>query len=284
MNTLLLRQVAIDTYKENVAYLHRDCKLYRSEGFQALTGDSVQATQPSFARMNSTLANPGGDPGTEDDGSDEILETFTLSGASAGSLEDTAIASALPRANWSTASNEGVLAASFDFDGTGGPGGDFDWYIRTGETIFLNTSGDQIVGGPNGEPFFTQPVFNGVVDVNDLVVEAGGRLVIQGPNTCTILATGNVTIRGEVSLDGGDNAGVGTLNTTNQPEEGAEGQAGGGAGGGRRVGAQGRWVARWRPGGERIAAQGSTAAAAVSPCLAFEASRGSEPESPARSG
>ncbi len=36
MSTLLLRQVAIDTYKENVAYLHRDCKLYRSEGFQAL--------------------------------------------------------------------------------------------------------------------------------------------------------------------------------------------------------------------------------------------------------
>ncbi|MDA8592976.1 hypothetical protein N9L90_03565, partial [Planctomycetota bacterium] len=170
------------------------------EGFQDLTGDSVQATQTSFARMNSALANPGGAPGTEDDGSDEILETFTLSGTSAGSLEDTAIASALPRANWSTSANEGVLAASFDFDGTGGPGGDFDWYIRTGETIFLNTSGDQIVGGPNGEPFFTQPVFNGVVDVNDLVVEAGGRLVIQGPNTCTILATGSVTIRGEVSL------------------------------------------------------------------------------------
>ena len=37
MSTLLLRQVAIDTYKENVAYLHRDCKLYRSEGFQALS-------------------------------------------------------------------------------------------------------------------------------------------------------------------------------------------------------------------------------------------------------
>ena len=37
MSTLLLRQVAIDTYKENVAYLHRDCKVYRSEGFQALS-------------------------------------------------------------------------------------------------------------------------------------------------------------------------------------------------------------------------------------------------------
>lgn len=36
-STLLLRHVAIDTYKENVAYLHRDCRLYRSEGFQALS-------------------------------------------------------------------------------------------------------------------------------------------------------------------------------------------------------------------------------------------------------
>jgi thymidine phosphorylase len=36
MSTLTLRHVAIDTYKENVAYLHRDCKLYHSEGFQAL--------------------------------------------------------------------------------------------------------------------------------------------------------------------------------------------------------------------------------------------------------
>ncbi|MEE4361636.1 MAG: thymidine phosphorylase family protein, partial [Pseudomonadales bacterium] len=34
--TLSLHRVAIDTYKENVAYLHRDCQIYRSEGFQAL--------------------------------------------------------------------------------------------------------------------------------------------------------------------------------------------------------------------------------------------------------
>ena len=36
-DTLRLRRVAIDTYKENVAYLHRDCQVYRSEGFQALS-------------------------------------------------------------------------------------------------------------------------------------------------------------------------------------------------------------------------------------------------------
>jgi thymidine phosphorylase len=33
---LRLRRVAIDTYRENVAYLHRECSAYRAEGFQAL--------------------------------------------------------------------------------------------------------------------------------------------------------------------------------------------------------------------------------------------------------
>ncbi len=36
MATLKLRHVAIDTLRENVAYLHRDCAIYRSEGFEAL--------------------------------------------------------------------------------------------------------------------------------------------------------------------------------------------------------------------------------------------------------
>lgn len=34
--TLTLHRVAIDTYRENVAYLHRQCEIYRAEGFQAL--------------------------------------------------------------------------------------------------------------------------------------------------------------------------------------------------------------------------------------------------------
>ena len=37
METLKLRKISIDTYRENVAYLHRDCPVYRSEGFQALS-------------------------------------------------------------------------------------------------------------------------------------------------------------------------------------------------------------------------------------------------------
>ena len=40
---LKLRRVAIDTYHENVAFLHRDCELYRAEGFQALSKIEVMA-------------------------------------------------------------------------------------------------------------------------------------------------------------------------------------------------------------------------------------------------
>ena len=43
MQPLTLRRVGIDTYRENVAYLHRDCEIYRAEGFQALSKVEVRA-------------------------------------------------------------------------------------------------------------------------------------------------------------------------------------------------------------------------------------------------
>ncbi len=65
MNTLKLRRIAIDTYKENVAYLHRDCKLFRSEGFQALNKIEIYLIddgEPVIAVLNivddSDLLNP----------------------------------------------------------------------------------------------------------------------------------------------------------------------------------------------------------------------------------
>ena len=42
-SALAVRRVAIDTWRENVAYLHRDCAVYRAEGFQALSKIEVQA-------------------------------------------------------------------------------------------------------------------------------------------------------------------------------------------------------------------------------------------------
>lgn len=39
---LKLKKVAIDTYHENVAYLHRECPTYKAEGFQALSKIEIQ--------------------------------------------------------------------------------------------------------------------------------------------------------------------------------------------------------------------------------------------------
>ena len=51
--TLSLRQVAIDTYHENVAYMHRDCEVYRAEGFQALSKVTISAdSQQIYAVLN----------------------------------------------------------------------------------------------------------------------------------------------------------------------------------------------------------------------------------------
>lgn len=53
LGTLALRQVAIDTYHENVAYMHRECGVYRAEGFQALSKIEVSANgQRIYAVLN----------------------------------------------------------------------------------------------------------------------------------------------------------------------------------------------------------------------------------------
>ena len=52
---LQLRRVDIDTYKENVAYLNRNCRVYRSEGFQALNKVEINVEgngQPVLAVLN----------------------------------------------------------------------------------------------------------------------------------------------------------------------------------------------------------------------------------------
>ncbi|MCK5354936.1 MAG: thymidine phosphorylase, partial [Methyloprofundus sp.] len=42
IDTLKIRQIEIDTYHENVAYLNRECSIYRVEGFQALSKIEVK--------------------------------------------------------------------------------------------------------------------------------------------------------------------------------------------------------------------------------------------------
>ena len=45
---LALRRVRIDTYHENVAYMHRDCEAYRAEGFKALSKVEVRSNSHSI--------------------------------------------------------------------------------------------------------------------------------------------------------------------------------------------------------------------------------------------
>ncbi|MCC7179754.1 MAG: thymidine phosphorylase family protein [Acidobacteria bacterium] len=47
-SALAARKVAIDTYRENVVYLRRDCPVYRAEGFQALSKVEVSANSSTI--------------------------------------------------------------------------------------------------------------------------------------------------------------------------------------------------------------------------------------------
>ena len=161
------------------------------------------------------------------DMADEHQESFVASGNSPVSFEDTSPVFAVPTATWGS----GRLQANFDFSGTGGPGGDFDYLIPSGVTIALDTSLFVIVGGPGFIPSKTQTVVGGVLNVRNLMIEPGGKLVAAGSNPLIIQATGWVRVEGDIEVDGIPAADIATLNTGNIPEPGGPGIAGGGAGG-----------------------------------------------------
>src|SRR5688572_32815122 len=98
------------------------------------------------------------------------------------------------------------------FDGTGGPGGNFDWVVGAGETFFFDTTETFVVGGPGGVPIETQHVIGGVIDLRNLLVEAGGEIRVQGPNPMRILDTGEVVVRGRIDVSGFNAKDVATLN------------------------------------------------------------------------
>jgi hypothetical protein len=171
------------------------------------------------------------DPGTTTPGIavDEKFEPFLIAGNAPGSLEDTTTAIDVPRAQW----GNGQLSAAFNFGGTGGLGGAFDWQIgvqggTSPITVTLDTTFTLITDATQQH---TEPVLGGVVDVRNLTIWPNGRLVVQGPNPCKILASGSVSIYGQLVLTGTNQIGVTAFNATNIPVPGAAGQAGGGKGG-----------------------------------------------------
>ncbi|NOT30205.1 MAG: hypothetical protein HOP15_07140 [Planctomycetes bacterium] len=195
-------------------------------GFQDLVGQANLVSIDEFARVPTTTVEFTS-LAPADVLSDELREDFDFGGDGPASLQDTGALFDSPQAEW----GNGVLSAAFSFEGTGGPNGDFDWVVRTGQFFIFDTVATPIVGGPGGIPTTTQMAVNGVVDVRHLTIEAGGEIRVQGPNPMRIHATGDVRIEGKLNLSGFNAKDVATLNTGNQVELGAAGVAGGGRGG-----------------------------------------------------
>lgn len=201
-----------------------------------LVGERNQLPVDNFAHFRTTVVDfPGLTPPT--DTGDEIKEDYVIGGTGFGSLEDLSAAFPEPRAIW----KDGSLAAAFNFSGSGGSDGAFDWVVPSGLTILLDTSGAITVqGGDIGVdmenlasfvPTKQQTIVGGRVNVRHFVIEEGATVKAQGVNPVLIEASGSVLIRGTLDVSGFDRPDVATLNTGNQPEVGAAGNAGGGRGG-----------------------------------------------------
>ena len=89
----------------------------------------------------------------------------------------------------------------------------FDFMVSSGETRVRDTDGDPVLPA----------VHHGVLVCRDFTIQSGGRLVVTGDATLTVLAWGSVVIDGELSADGTDADDVNTINNAGVPELGAAG-------------------------------------------------------------
>jgi len=204
--------------------LGRVVRVSLAASFRDLVGNGNLLDLP----VGSFLVSDGLDGGTGGPVQDEFLETFSIPGLDPDSGRDVDALLDAPAAIWG---ENGSLTAGFEFGGTGGPGGNFDWRVTQlpgGSSTVLNTSFSII---QNEAQTATQTIVSGQVDVRDLTIDQGAVLDIRGPNPCVIRASGTVRISGKILIRGASNLGVSTFNTTNLPESGATGNGGGGRGG-----------------------------------------------------
>lgn len=204
----------------------RTVRIVLAHGFRDIVGDAI----PFDVTLGSFTTGIAVDPGTTTHGDegDEYLEEF--GGAGSGSLEDTTTPLDSPRAAWGA----GKLAATLSFEGSGGPGGHFDWHVHPlagGAHTLFNTDFQVIVDDPLA-PTATQNTVGGRVDVHDLVIDPGAVLELRGPNPFRLVATGTITIDGTIVARGFNAPQVlGFPAPTPPTQPGAPGNCGGGRGG-----------------------------------------------------
>ena len=203
-----------------------DLRIILRQGFSDIVGTTTTQDETDFALMHTRTVLDAQGQATED--ADEFFVDFILGGESEGSFEDVDADVGFPKASWGI---DGKLKPAA-FSGTGGTNGEFDYHVPSGQTIIIDTTMATITGGPSGAPTSSQTIVNGVIDVRDFLVPADSRVIFMGPNPATILASGTVTIAGELSCNGSNHSAVPSIDTTFIPTPGAPGQAGGGDGGG----------------------------------------------------
>lgn len=198
----------------------RQMRLVVAPEFSDLVGDQNTAALDRFGNMTADAITDGGGVALET--ADEVLEEFL-----SPRFEDESSVLPLPRASW----GEESLSAAFEFDGTGGPAGEFDLHIPPNSEVIFDTTSTIFFGGDGGLPQYSQLSVGGRLDVRNLVIPESSAMRIQGPNPARILATGDVIIDGSLTINGSHAATVTTVNSPHQPESGGAGQGGGGTGG-----------------------------------------------------
>lgn len=207
-------------------------RLVVGSGFSDIVGEQVNGDLDDFCvlatrRVDFASLDPAHRAG------DGLTLDFSVEADEEGSFEDVDALFDSPRA---TVGPDG-LTARVRFEGTGGPGGEFD--VIFGSTnprapevnAFFDTTRQLVEGGPNGAPTSIQESLDGVLQVRNLVIEPNATLTATGPNPLVIFATGDVIVRGGLSVNGTNAQDVFSFNTANVPQPGGAGQAGGGAGG-----------------------------------------------------
>lgn len=124
--------------------------------------------------------------------------------------------------------HRGYSQASFDFPGTSQVNSANDFYVAPSVTMLLPTTGTNAITDSNGRAF---TITDGVLEVDDLNIEAGSSLKGEGENPLVIYATGTVNVQGTLDASG-DHAQTPLVpDNATIPELGANGQCGGGNGG-----------------------------------------------------
>ena len=201
---------------------NRNYRIELEAAFEDLSGQTNSQEQVSSAfaspSLDSYYASTGGFADSNDQSYDEVRDFFADS-----TLLDNNAELAFPTADFGF----GGITAAFDFPGNQVDSSQ-DLYVAPFQTLELNTTGTYIFTDSNGREFVMQ---DGVLELDDILVDDSAYLRGYGDNPLIIYATGEANIRGVLDVSGDNSQTPPAITFPYIPEPGAAGQCGGGDGG-----------------------------------------------------